>query len=86
MHRVAKKTGTSTAGVETSARYQRKQARRRRAEEQAWEEQSGPVVIRIGEHEIYVKSQGRKDIAAARKLLLEAIAGGHPPGVVRPGS
>jgi hypothetical protein len=83
---VAKQVGTSTGGIETSARYRRKQAARRRAEEAAWAEQHGPTLIRIGEHEIYVKSQAKKDVAAARKLLLEAIAAGAPPGVVRPGS
>lgn len=80
------KNGTSTGGIETSKRWQRKQARKRRAEAQAWAEQSGPTIIRIGEHEIYVKSQAKKDIAAARQLLLDAIAAGAPPGNVRPDS
>ena len=43
---VAKKTGTSTGGIETSARYKRRQARRRRAEEAEWAAKSGPVEIR----------------------------------------
>jgi hypothetical protein len=81
---MANKTGTSTGGVETSARYRKKKARQRRAEEQAWEEKSGPVLLRIGDHEIYVTSKARKDIARARQLLLDAIAAGAPPGVVRP--
>ena len=80
----SKRTGTSTGGIETSARYRRKQAAKRRAEEQAWAEQHGPTLITIGGHSIYVKSQARKDIAAARRLLLAAIAGGAPPGVVDP--
>lgn len=78
------KQGTSTGGIETSKRYRRKQARKRAAENAAWEAQSGPTVIRIGDHEIFVKSQAKKDIAAARQLLLDAIAAGAPPGVVRP--
>lgn len=82
---MAKRTGTSTGGIETSSRYRRKRARARRAEEAAWAEQNGPTLLRIGEHEIYVKSQARKDIAAARKLLLEAIASGAPPGPVDAG-
>lgn len=43
---MAKKTGTSTGAIETSARYRRKQAAKRRAEEKAWAEKSGPVVVR----------------------------------------
>lgn len=80
----AMKNGTSTGGIETSARYRRKQRKRRTAENEAWAAQSGPTVIRIGDHEIYVKSQAKKDIAAARKLLIDAIAAGAPPGTVRP--
>ena len=80
------RTGTSTGGVETSARYRRKQARRRAAEEATWAEQNGPIVMRIGNHEIYVKSQAKSDVARARQLLLDAIAQGAPPGVVRPPS
>lgn len=83
---MAKQTGTSTGGIETSARYRRKQAAKRKAEEERWAAQNGPTILRIGEHEIYVKSQAKRDIAAARKLLLDAIAAGAPPGVVRPGS
>jgi hypothetical protein len=78
------KTGTSTGGIETSARYRRKQAKRRKAEEAAWTASNGPVLLRIGEHEIYVKSQAKRDVQAARDLLLKAIAAGVPPGVVRP--
>ena len=72
---MAKKTGTSTGGIETSARHRRRRAAARRAEEQAWQEQSGPVLIRIGNHEIYAKSQAKRDIEAARNLLLQAING-----------
>jgi hypothetical protein len=39
------RTGTSTAGVETSARWQRKQARKRRAEEARWKALNGPVTV-----------------------------------------
>lgn len=70
---MAKKTGTTTSGIETSARHRRKRAAARRAEDAAWAEQNGPVLIRIGNHEIYAKSQAKKDIAAARELLLQAI-------------
>lgn len=77
---MAKKTGTRTSGIETSDRYRRRRQRARAAEEQAWQDQNGPVLIRIGDHEIYAKSQAKKDIAAARKLLLDAIT----KGAVRP--
>lgn len=80
------KTGTSTGAIETSKRYAKKQARRRRAEEKAWEEQNGTVLIRIGNREIYAKSAAKKDIAAAREYLLRAIAAGTPEGDVRAGS
>lgn len=79
---MAKQTGTSTGAIETSARYRRKRARLRRAEQAEWEAQNGPVLLRIGNHQIYVKSQAKKDIAAARQLLLDAIAAGAPPGDV----
>jgi hypothetical protein len=78
------RTGTSTGGIETSKRWHRKQAKKRRAEEAKWADQSGPVLLRIGDHEIYVKSQAKRDMAAARRLLLDAIAAGAPPGTVRP--
>lgn len=82
--RHAMKTGSSTGGIEQSARYKRKQARKKRAEEAEWESKNGPIVLRIGEHEIYVKSQAKRDVQAARELLLRAIAAGEPPGTVRP--
>jgi hypothetical protein len=77
------KTGTSTGAVETSTRYRKKQARKRAAEEAGWQERNGPILLRIGSHEIYVKSQAKRDVAAARQLLLDAIASGAPPGNVR---
>lgn len=80
------KTGTSTGGIWTSKRYDKKRKRKRDAEEARWADQNGPTIIRIGDHEIYVKSQAKSDIAAARKVLLDAIAAGAPPGNVRPGS
>lgn len=80
------KTGTSTGGIWTSKRYDKKRRRKVAAENEAWAAKSGPTVIRIGEHEIFVKSQAKKDVAAARQLLLDAIANGAPPGVVRPRS
>lgn len=83
------RTGTSTGGIEASARYRKKKARQRRQEELAWEERSGPTLLRIGDFEIEVTSKARKDIKAARDLLLRAIASGGedlPPGVVRSGS
>ncbi len=81
---MAKKTGTSTGGIETSARHRRRRAAARRAEEQAWDEQNGPVLIRLGGYQVYAKSQAVKDIQAARELLLRAIDSGSDPGSVRP--
>lgn len=79
---MAKKTGTSTSGIEMSAAKRRRVAAARRAEEKGWQEQNGPVLIRIGDHEIYAKSQAKKDIEAARDLLLASIRSGS----VRPAS
>lgn len=81
---MAKNVGTSTGGIETSKRYRRKKARQRRAEEAAWEDKSGPVLLQIGDHQIYVTAKGKRDFERARQLLLDAIAAGEPPGVVRP--
>ena len=78
-------TGGSLGGSQfVSAR--RAAARRKAAKRQdeAWAAQAGPTLIRIGEHEIYVKSQAKKDVARARELLLAAIAAGAPPGLVEP--
>ena len=79
---MAKRTGTSTGGIELSKAKRRRLAAARRAEEKAWADQNGPVLIRIGDREIYAKSQAKKDIAAARQLLLDAIR----TGTVRPGT
>lgn len=81
---MAKQIGTSTGGVEVSPRYRKKQARKRRAEQAEWESKNGPVLLQIGQHQIYVKSQAKRDMAAARQLLLDAIAAGAPPGEVKP--
>jgi hypothetical protein len=77
---MAKKTGTSTGGIEMSAAKRRRLAAARRAEERSWDEQNGPVLIRIGGYQIYAKSQAVKDVQAARDLLLRSIEN----GTVRP--
>ena len=46
---MARKSGTSTAGIETSARYRRKQAAKRRAEEAEWAAKNGPVISYVDE-------------------------------------
>lgn len=68
---MGKHVGTSTGGVEASPRYRRKQAARRRAEEAAWAEQAGPVILRVGDRVVYVKSDRvKQDLAKVRELLL----------------
>ena len=68
---MAKKTGTSTGGIETSGAYKRKRARRRRAEEREWAAKNGPVIVRMGDTEVYVKTdQLQADLKKARELLL----------------
>lgn len=78
-------TGGSLGGriIEGERRRKRK-AKARKRQEERWAAQAGPTIIRIGDHEIYVKSQAKADIAAARQFLLDAIAGGAPPGNVTP--
>lgn len=51
------KSGTSTAGIETSPRWQRKQARKRRAEEARWKEMSGPVIVSYMQLDDAVRSE-----------------------------
>jgi hypothetical protein len=80
------KTGTSTGGVETSKRYERKRARKRAAEQKAWDEQNGPVILRLGGYEVYLKSNAKRDVEKAREMLLATIASGIPQGDVRPSS
>lgn len=76
------KAGTSTGGIEQSPRYRRKRARARRVEEAGWEAQHGPVLIKIGEWEIYAKSPAPKEVQAARKLLLAAMSSAGTNGGV----
>ena len=76
-------TGGSLGGNQfISARRAKARRKYRQRQDEAWAAQAGPTLIRIGEHEIYVKSQAKKDIARARELLLAAIAAGAPPGLV----
>lgn len=76
-------TGGSLGGGQFLSDRRRKSRRKAaKRQDEAWAAQAGPTLIRIGEHEIYVKSQAKKDIAAARQLLLDAIAAGAPPGLV----
>lgn len=76
-------TGGSLGGRQIIGERRQKARKRFRDRQDAeWAAAAGPTLIRIGDHEIYVKSQAKKDIAAARKLLLDAIAAGAPPGLV----
>jgi hypothetical protein len=43
---MGRRYGTSTAGIETSPRYRRKQAKRRSGEEARWAAMAGPVETR----------------------------------------
>lgn len=78
-----KQTGVSTSGVEHSARYRRKVAKRRRAEEQAWAAKNGPTLLRLGGYEVYAKGSSARSIREARELLMRAIAGEQVEGVSR---
>lgn len=81
-------TGGSLGGrIVLGEKRRKRRAKAREREEQRWVAQSGPVLIRIGDHEIYATSQAKADIAAARKILLETIAAASAdPGAVRPGT
>lgn len=77
------RTGGSLGGrTFESDRRRKRRAKARKRQDAAWASQAGPTLIQIGEHQIYVKSQAKADIAAARAVLLAAIAAGAPPGVV----
>jgi hypothetical protein len=87
---MAKKTGTSTGGIETSSAYAKKQRRRRAAEERRWEDLSGPIILRFGDTAYYLKSDV---VRADLKRIRNAILGGGAElqqlvdeGVVRPGT
>lgn len=41
------KTGTHTGAIETSAKWRRRQAAKRRAEEAEWKAKSGPVIVKF---------------------------------------
>lgn len=75
---VGKQVGQSTGGIETSKKWRRKKARQRRAQEQEWASKNGPVIVRVGDREVYVKADRvKQDLAAARKVLLGAIDQEH---------
>lgn len=65
-------TGGSLGGrTIESARRRKRRARARRRQEAEWAAKSGPVIVRVGEREIYVKSDRvKQDLKAARELLL----------------
>ncbi len=87
---MAKRTGTRTSGIETSARHRRRAAARREAEEASWRGQNGPVILRFGDTVYYLKADVvREDL----KRIRAAIIGGGADlaqliaeGVVRPES
>ena len=77
-------TGGSLGGYQVIGERRRKRRARARArEEERWADQAGPVLIRIGDREIYAKSQAKADIAAARRILLAAIDADASEGSVR---
>ncbi len=85
---MAKKTGTTTSGIETSVRHRRRAAARRRAEEAGWREQNGPILLQLGGTVYYLKADV---VRADLKRIRAAILGGGDElvqliedGVVRP--
>jgi hypothetical protein len=63
---MAKRTGTTTGGIEVSARWRRKQAARRRREEAEWAAKSGPVTVTFATLEqAFGVSDGGRERAAA---------------------
>lgn len=86
-----KRTGTSTSGVETSARWRRKQAARRKADEEKWGQLAGPIILRFGDTAFYVKPDVvRSDLKKIRDAIIgddqETLAAFTASGVVRPGA
>lgn len=86
-----KQTGTSTSGIETSSRYRRRQAERRRRDEEKWGQLAGPILLRFGDTAVYVKSDVvRADLKKIREAIIaddqETLAAFTAAGVVRPGT
>lgn len=78
-------TGGSLGGSQfISARRAKARRAAAKRQDEAWKAAAGPTLIRIGDHEIYVTSQAKADVARAREILLAAIAAGAPPGLVSP--
>lgn len=73
-------TGGSLGGrIVVGEKRRKRRAKARKREEAAWAEKAGPVIVRIGDREVYVKSSRVKaDMERARALLLgelEDVAG-----------
>jgi len=88
---MAKRTGTSTAGIETSSRYRKRQAERRRRDEEKWGQLAGPIILRIGQTAYYVKADVvRADLKRIREAIIgddqETLDAFTAAGVVRPGT
>ena len=88
---MAKRTGTTTSGIETSSRYRKRQAERRRRDEEKWGQLAGPIILRFGDTAFYVKPDVvRSDLKKIRDAIIgddqETLAAYTRSGVVRPGS
>lgn len=81
-------TGGSLGGrTIESARRRKRKARARKRQEETWASKSGPVIIRMGDHEIYVKADAVKaDVAKARAILLGQPGDDEVEGSVRLGT
>ena len=88
---MAKRTGTTTSGIETSARYRKRQAERRRRDEEKWGQLAGPIILRFGDTAFYVKPDVvRADLKRIRDAIIgddqATLAEFTAAGVVRPGT
>ena len=88
---MAKRTGTTTNGIETSSRYRKRQAERRRRDEEKWGQLAGPIILRFGDTAFYVKPDVvRSDLKKIRDAIIgddqETLAAYTRSGVVRPGT
>lgn len=71
---MAKRVGTNTGGIETSNAYRRRRARQRREEEKEWASKSGPVIVRMAGHELYVKPEAVETVERMRGNLENDLA------------
>lgn len=65
-------TGGSLGGkIVYGEKRRKRRAKAKKRQEEEWASKNGPVIVRLGDREVYVKSDRiQQDLAAARRALL----------------